>query len=140
MKKRKGNSTVTPNFDALVIRRVGPRHFITTLRDYTKFPQSSSSFWYCIETVNATQSVVATSGDEIIGFFRYKISGKTLTACGTWVRTKYRRQGVATKMWEYALKKERSQSVKVITVSTYGRRFVRKFGIRHDTLVLSRFL
>lgn len=102
--------------------RVGPNHFISQL---ACMPRGSEAFAYKhlgmsrsvgLEALhralwgsqiysNQTRAVVARCEGEIIGFFRYSLTRENalLTAHGTWVHRRFRRNGVARELWRLAL-------------------------------------
>lgn len=58
----------------------------------------------------------------------------TVYACGTLVKRRYRRMGVATKLWEAVLACEKPDRVAVTVVSDTGKTFVRSMERKHSEI------
>ena len=75
--------------------------------------------------IEAECAICAIRKKRIIGFLRYTIDEKTLIACGTWVLKKYRRKGLADKIWSYVLSREtKINEISITHASKVGERFI----------------
>lgn len=72
----------------------------------------------------ARKALVLYCGRSVVGMIRFKCSGGKFAACGTWVRRGWRDRGIATKLWQAALKQTEPHTVVVTTVSANGHRLV----------------
>lgn len=64
------------------------------------------------------------SKDTVGGVFQFTFDGNKLRACGTIVRKKFRKKGIAREMWDYVLWATKPKIVDVITISKGGNRLV----------------
>ena len=79
---------------------------------------------------NATSAVLAYDGKELVGIFLYHYDPKyiELTAQGTYVERRYRRQGIGTAMWRRAHRGKQRGHTDVATVSRAGGLFVKRLS------------
>lgn len=90
-------------------------------------------------SVSDTQSeraVVAYRNGRIIAAFKYRLSksGKVLHGCGTVVTLRYRRKGLASKLWEAAIKKHKPTGVEVPVTTKAGLKLMNKIKAAHPEL------
>lgn len=79
---------------------------------------------------NATSAVLAYDGKDLVGIFLYHYDPKyiELTAQGTYVERRYRRQGIGTAMWQRAHRGKQRGHTDVATVSRVGGKFVERLS------------
>ena len=65
-------------------------------------------------------AVAYTSKGEVIGVWRYSRDRTTIRSMETFVRPKFRKRGVALKLWRTVLQRERPSRVKVTVASNKG--------------------
>lgn len=112
------------------LRLVGRTHRVS--RPLLPFSKSKLPLAaYCFRkhfnlTYGSHYAVAAYEDGELVGFFRFDRhqSSTVLVAVGTWVSKGHRRQGLAKKMWAYAIKKMGTKRIAVYTASAFGRAFV----------------
>jgi len=87
-------------------------------------PAEALAFWRRaqlgkIPTANRALIVFHTKSLETAGFFRYKLThgGTRLSMLGTWVGSKYRRRGLATRMWKQAFSTPGVKTVTGVVIS-----------------------
>jgi len=73
-----------------------------------------------LQPLRATNAVVAYCDHKIVGFFRYTVSGRKLTARGTCVHPEFQGKGIAANLWKLALRRARPKHVTVWTASYAG--------------------
>ena len=86
----------------------------------------------------ADYAILATCEGKVVGFFRYGVNlimdgevkrrRRVLTAAGTWVSPRFRRQRLAVRMWRLAIRRGRVTRVDVQTVSAGGSGLVGKMA------------
>ncbi len=96
-----------------------------------QLPKNAQGYWDRYGFCQADEAIVAIEGEQLIGFFRYSFEKRLLHARGTWVAPSHRRQGLATRMWEKALRGCQSQKgpIQVVTVTRAGTAFVRSLTL-----------
>lgn len=77
-----------------------------------------------------TKFVVADIEGAVIGVFAYDWFEQTIFATGTYVEARWRRQGIASKLWKRAHTTRKSKATEVTTVTRSGRRFVEAIKLR----------
>jgi len=79
------------------------------------------------EGCKSDYAVVVKDNEKIIAFFcfRFKPLNKYLHSNGTWVSPKYRRRGIAKKMWNKAIRKFKPAVFYAAIVSRDGQSFSR---------------
>ena len=91
---------------------------------------------------DACSLIFATSdGEDVpIGFFAYRTDEDDgdLCACGTYVERFYRRMGLGSSIWTFALERERLSSVYVLTTSAAGAGFARAQERKGRTVTFAR--
>lgn len=124
------------------LREVDDRHYVVYGQEDTAFgptpsrrlPVEAKRFWLRYGADTAAWAVVATHDGVLVGFFRYSISDDgVLYAAGTWVASRFRRKGLATRMWKSALKRHRVLLVDVSTRTHAGTGLVR--SLRENGLI-----
>jgi GNAT superfamily N-acetyltransferase len=115
-----------------VLIRLYKNHFLTwapfAIKDNGWDKRLSAEGWdflSCLADEDATHVCVATEGGVLIGWFRFTYQGEHLFAQGTWVEDHYRRQGVATRLWDRALARVRPFNINYDLASREGGRLVR---------------
>ena len=82
------------------------------------------------------RAIVATKNREIVGILRFNVDGFEFGATGTWVHKRYRKKGLGTKLWEYALGRGRYQTIYVVPGTSTGKKFIMflkvHFGERYE--------
>jgi GNAT superfamily N-acetyltransferase len=134
------------------LRTVGYKHYILSggrdgfkeemgsLDNAPKQLTSSSTrrFWYdhltCIDLKQAC-AVIITHEGRIIAFFRYILNDAKLTAIGTWVAPKYRRLGLAKRMWVYVLARKKVKQIGVYTISKGGDMLIKKITLLYPNII-----
>jgi GNAT superfamily N-acetyltransferase len=71
-------------------------------------------------------AVVALDGDREAGRFQFFVNDRRLIAKGTYVRPAYRRQRLASRLWQDAIAWKAPRSVTVACVTASGLRLVRR--------------
>jgi ribosomal protein S18 acetylase RimI-like enzyme len=80
----------------------------------------------------ATDAILARQGQDVIGLFLYSLDEHTLYTHGTYVERRYRRRGIATRMWSEAIEEIETRPrvslrrVVAVTISRDGARFVER--------------
>lgn len=66
--------------------------------------------------------VIALVNSKIIGAFGFSFYRRSamLSAGGTWVSKKYRRKGIGSKLWTFAIKKMKPKKIDVMVASNQG--------------------
>lgn len=126
------------------IRDVGGKHYLTQEIPSHKLPSNALLWWRTFKLGESDAAVVATHQKKIVGFFRFStlrkvppthwLSKRTssfiktgeLVACGTWVAPKFRKSGLASKLWRRVLIKIRPSYVEVAVASPEGQKLVNK--------------
>jgi hypothetical protein len=57
---------------------------------------------------------------HLVGVWQYDKEPKKILSCGTWVIPKYRKHGIAKKMWEFGIIREKPRNVGVMVVTDRG--------------------
>ena len=112
--------------------RFSTKHWLTyspdALRDsglYAKLPPNAWAFLGSLSDEDASHVAVAFDSGELAGWMRCTLSrGRILYAQGTWVTEPLRRQGVAFRLWETALRRLRPKVVSADTISRGGQRLM----------------
>jgi GNAT superfamily N-acetyltransferase len=99
---------------------VGSDHEICGHTCPASLPRRMHNFWKSRCLGSSHGAVIAYDGKKVIGFFRWDKSWKYMYGYGTYVLGKYRRQGVAVKLWKRALKKIKPRQVYVVITSYSG--------------------
>lgn len=69
---------------------------------------------------------VAWIGNKIVGDFTFRPEARSLKANGTFIELKYQKSGVATALWDAAIKKYKPTYISVSTTSEGGNHLVNK--------------
>ena len=97
--------------------------------------RSARKFWEDAGLMSCDGSVVATVDGKIVGFVRYYLwPMKMLQESGTWVSPKYRRSGLAARMWSLAIRRFGIKVVKYRAISNGGRKFVARLKLAHKNV------
>jgi len=91
-------------------------------------------FWASRELGQCDGAVVATKGDEIIGWFRYYNGNSSLYGAGTYVLGPYRSQGVAKKLWHHAIKANKPSYIDVTATSAGAIRLLNSLKEKHKDI------
>lgn len=102
------------------VRFVGAEHYATRGLG----PDELVAFWKAVGLVGCDDAVIATHHRKLVGVFRFKVRGRFLAACGTWVDAEYRRQRLARRLWDAVGKRYRIREVFVSTATDAGAAFV----------------
>lgn len=101
-------------------------------------PRYARSFAYrALRGIHAEHVIIATYGEEIIGFARYSVERGHVDARGTWVRAKFRGFGIGKLMWKHILRSEKPSVVNVCTVSREGRRLFEGLAKAHKKIAIN---
>ena len=85
--------------------------------------------------VPVSHVVVATCAGTLVGFFRFNQDDNLeITAAGTWVDSRFRKRGIALRMWRLALTRLKPKNVEVVTATTLGRALVNKVKLHHPKI------
>ena len=111
------------------LRVVGHKHYILSGgRSYFKgisiqddapkqlVSRSARKFWHNYldyTDLKQAHAVIIIHEKQIIAFFRYILHNAQLTAIGTWVAPKYRRLGLAARMWVHVLTRAKVNEIGV---------------------------
>lgn len=132
------------------LRIVGHKHYILGERFYIKgimrqnvapkqlTSRSARKFWHNYldyTDLKQAHAVIITHERQIIAFFRYILHNAKLTALGTWVAPKYRRLGLAARMWAYVLTRANVKEIDVYTASRGGEKLVKKIVSLYPDIV-----
>lgn len=90
-------------------------------------------------TDGADLAVTAEQGPHLYGFVRahkrqWNKRVRSVKMRGTWVDRRFRKSGIALKMWEEFLKHNRITSVYVVTISHGGTALVKSLRKRHPEI------
>lgn len=105
-----------------------------------QLPPRAFLFRYRYVDWEVPEAVIAVEDERLVGFFRFDhvkpmtgIISKagTIRAAGTWVDPGYRRRGVATSMWSYAVQRTKTPKVEVLTVTKAGTALVDALSVHH---------
>ena len=127
--------------EKIYIRPVSNRHYVPlALISEARMPKDAVKFLlkHRLHYSSVDNAIVATYQNELVGFFRYhSFNRNMMDACGTWVSSKFRRQGIATRMWQLARKKSGNKTFYVMSGSLAGDKFLTFIsgnvkGIRYD--------
>lgn len=103
-----------------------------------KLPVSAQRLLSCMEE-SSDYVVLATRYKVLIGWFRFSVRRGKLFGQGTWVAGKHRREGLATAMWERALKLFKPKYVEASVVSRSGKALMRTLRDQHPKLSFKIF-
>jgi Acetyltransferase (GNAT) family len=107
------------------------------LRGSVKVPKQMQGqarrFWrHCLR---ADHGVCAWSGASLVGFVRYDDRpGRAGWALGTWVHPRWRRSGLALRLWHEVLVERHWNSFHIGTVSRAGRRLAQVLASRYGDI------
>lgn len=124
------------------LRHVNDNHYAVYGQEDTAFgrtpsprlPGNAHQFWERWGLGEADEGVVATHEEKLVGFFRFSMDEDTLWAAGTWVAPSFRRQGLATRMWDKAFRMYKPSNVYVTCATQMGFRFVGYLRRQHPTI------
>lgn len=118
------------------------RHYVLSgvvrgneLRPDPRLPRGAQEFWRDAGLLECDGGVVAWHNGRVVGFCRYGLDVDTgnikaagwITMMGTWVSRRYRRHGLAIRMWRLVLRRARRHAkIKVVTLSPEGAAMVRR--------------
>jgi predicted GNAT family acetyltransferase len=72
-------------------------------------------------TVSDRSVIAIDDKGHLAGVWQYDRDGnKKVVSCGTWVAPKYRKKGIAKKMWEFGIAHEKPRKVRVIVITDRG--------------------
>ena len=109
------------------------------LPPYEYLDRWACKFWEQTGLVEASHAVVATEDGNVVGFFRYHMNGRQIVTSGTWVSKKYRRKGLARKMWLMAVRRHDAREIDVVTATTSGLLFVNHMNKLHAVEKIHHF-
>lgn len=98
---------------------VDSNHLICSSDYYRNLNKYMENFWCSRELSASDHAVLVHDNNELVGFFRFDLQNNTLFGAGTYVSSKYRNKGIASKMWEMALDSKNPAIVEVYLTS-YG--------------------
>ena len=107
---------------------------------YTKGQRGlCSSAEYYLDTwgfkyLQANVACVAKDGREVVGFVRVEQSRNSIQAAGTWVHPKYRKNGLALKMWQRMLKHTKPRKVECYIASKNGYKLIKHIASVHPDI------
>jgi hypothetical protein len=132
--------------------RRSARHLLTyspdALRDtglYKRLELDEWDFLSGLADEDASDVFIAKADGVIVGWMRCTLSGRknskkrVLYAQGTWVAIPFRREGLAFKLWEMAIRRHRPVAVSGATVSRGGHRLIQKLKKTHPDIEWSVF-
>jgi ribosomal protein S18 acetylase RimI-like enzyme len=65
-------------------------------------------------------ATVAYENGKLVGIIKYDFRYKTFESYGTWVAPRFRKNGLAVKLWEVALERTGAKKVRVTVISDRG--------------------
>jgi GNAT superfamily N-acetyltransferase len=78
-------------------------------------------------------TVTAYDGDQAVGFFRLAVRGHLADALGTFVAASHRRRGVATTLWQHAIKELDLKRVRAMAITAAGHAFLSHLATAEET-------
>jgi len=86
-----------------------------------------------ITLIESNRCIVAipTNNSNPIGVLKYDIHNRTMVSNGTWVSKLYRKNGLASIMWEKAIHTDKPLRIKVYVVSDRGITLIESLKKRH---------
>jgi GNAT superfamily N-acetyltransferase len=103
-----------------------------------RLPKAAKRFWRILGLGTATHGYAAYADGKLVGFIRvYKDNGPDsapyFNAAGTWVAKKYRRQGIAERLWAIALRADPIyEDIHATVCTAEGRRLINKLIKTHQ--------
>jgi len=71
--------------------------------------------------MNSDRMVIAhVECGHVVGAWKYDKGNRTIHSLGTWVAPKYRKHGIAKKMWEFGINYEKPREMRVVVISDRG--------------------
>lgn len=125
----------------LKIKIVNKDHFICDNTYNKELGPSIKRFWKTrqLNYVSADKAIIVTDNGKIIAFFRYMVGTYThylsIGGLGTYVLPKYRKLGLATKMWDMALKDIQPAFVVVTITSKSFVKFLNSLKKKRPTTI-----
>lgn len=95
-------------------------------------------FLSCLADDPASHAVIATLDGHLVGWLRFTLRRKLiLLAQGTWVAKPHRSNGIATSLWETALRETQVTEVAVSVTSERGLFLMKSLQARHKSVRFS---
>lgn len=111
-----------------------------------KIHTEGQDFWNTYYFSPCSKAVGVWRGKEVVGFFRYEVEDqkdpygrfRTLYACGTWVLSTLRGQGIGSRLWHHALSRWSPDVVEVTAATMEGDRLVECVRARYPHIDFSK--
>jgi len=113
------------------------------LRPDPRLPASAKKFWRTAGLLECDGGVVAWRNGRVVGFCRYGLEISTgnikaahcVSMMGTWVSRRYRRHGLALRMWRLVLRRlHAGAEVRVVVMSPGGSALVERLRALYPRL------
>lgn len=120
---------------------MGPRHFICGKRFDGRLGLRMERFWRTrfLDMVKADRAVIVEDEGQVVAFFRYLVGKfsafRAVFALGTYVLPGYRRQRLARRMWDLAMKSVKPAFVNVYMTSRPAKKLIATIERRHPRAV-----